>query len=142
MLSNPSTRSFYAIINLQADQRQGKSGNSGKSCFQIKENQGKWTFLEKIREKSGIFITNQGKNQGISLQHLFVILIFLKKFRSRLRFSLIIDISLKVVCRAVGDQIQQILVNSNTDNSNYRLIRTDSFGPAKFSHLTQCKSSN
>ena len=59
-----------------------------KSRFQIRESQGKWTFLEKIREKSENFIMNQGKNQGISLYYLFFIFsFFLKNFRSRLRRS-------------------------------------------------------
>ena len=57
-------------------------------------NQGKCTFLEKTREKSGNFIMNQGKNQGITLQYLFVIFqYFSEKLYSRLRRSHTINVS-------------------------------------------------
>ena len=44
-------------------ENQGESGNF-KIRFQIRESQGKSTFLGKIREKSGNFIINQGKISG------------------------------------------------------------------------------
>ena len=45
-----------------------------KSRFQIRESQGKSTFLEKIREKSGNFIMNQGKKSG----NFFIVFIFFR----------------------------------------------------------------
>ena len=60
-------RPTYRVTSVRENQE------ISKSRYQIRESQGKSTFLEKIREKSGNFIMNQGKNQAISLYYLLEI---------------------------------------------------------------------
>ena len=59
----------YRDCNLQGDQRQENQGESGnlKVTFLNQRKSGKIDLFGIIREKSGNFILNQGKNQGISL---------------------------------------------------------------------------
>ena len=67
-------------------ENQGGTGNF-KVPFQIRESQGKSTSLEKIGEKNGNFIMNQGEKirEFRCSIYLLFFLDFSRKFRSRLR---------------------------------------------------------